>query len=38
VFKSPLADFARAVKAAGLDRQVVYLAHGDTYMFAPNRR
>jgi L-ascorbate metabolism protein UlaG (beta-lactamase superfamily) len=36
VFKSPLSDFAREVKAAGLDQQVVYLAHGDTYTFAPN--
>jgi len=36
VFKSPLSDFAQAVKAAGLDEQVVYLAHGATYGFAPN--
>jgi L-ascorbate metabolism protein UlaG (beta-lactamase superfamily) len=35
VFKSPLSDFAHEVKAAGLDQQVVYLAHGDTYTFAP---
>jgi L-ascorbate metabolism protein UlaG (beta-lactamase superfamily) len=35
VFKSPLSDFAREVKEAGLDQQVVYLAHGDTYTFAP---
>lgn len=38
VFKSPLADFAREVKAAGLDDGVVYLAHGDTYTFMPRRR
>lgn len=33
VFKSPLEDFAREVKAAGLEREVVYLAHGETYAF-----
>jgi len=36
VFKSPLADFARAVKAAGLESRVSYLAHGATYSFTPN--
>lgn len=36
VFKSPLSDFAQEVKAAGLAQQVVYLAHGATYSFAPN--
>jgi L-ascorbate metabolism protein UlaG (beta-lactamase superfamily) len=35
VFKSPLADFARAVKAAGLEQKVVYLKHGDIYDFTP---
>lgn len=35
VFKSPLADFAREVKAAGLEEQVSYLAHGETYHFTP---
>jgi L-ascorbate metabolism protein UlaG (beta-lactamase superfamily) len=38
VFKSPLAEFAREVKAAGLDDSVVYLAHGDTYTFTPRKR
>jgi len=38
VFKSPLEDFARAVEAAGLERDVVYLAHGETYRFASSRR
>jgi L-ascorbate metabolism protein UlaG (beta-lactamase superfamily) len=38
VFKSPLADFARAVKAAGLEQQVTYLAHGETYTFTPGKR
>lgn len=33
VFKSPLADFAREVEAAGMAGQVTYLAHGDTYQF-----
>jgi L-ascorbate metabolism protein UlaG (beta-lactamase superfamily) len=38
VFKSPLADFAREVQAAGLEKNVTYLAHGQTYTFAPARR
>ena len=38
VFKSPLSDFAREVKGAGLDQQVVYLAHGETYTFTPSQR
>ena len=38
VFKSPLSDFAQEVKASGLDQQVIYLAHGATYTFAPNTR
>lgn len=38
VFKSPLEDFAREVKAAGLEQEVVYLAHGETYRFVPTRR
>jgi len=38
VFKSPLADFAREVKAAGLEQKVTYLAHGQTYTFTPARR
>ncbi len=33
VFKSPLEEFAREVKAAGLDKDVVYLAHGETHTF-----
>ncbi|MDQ3705233.1 MAG: MBL fold metallo-hydrolase [Chloroflexota bacterium] len=33
VFKSPLRDFAREVKAAGLERQVRYIKHGETYRF-----
>jgi L-ascorbate metabolism protein UlaG (beta-lactamase superfamily) len=38
VFKSPLADFAREVKEAGLEPKVTYLAHGATYNFTPNQR
>jgi L-ascorbate metabolism protein UlaG (beta-lactamase superfamily) len=38
VFKSPLADFAREVKAAGLEQKVTYLAHGQTYTFKPAQR
>lgn len=37
VFKSPLAEFAREVKAAGLDESVVYLSQGDTYTFLPRK-
>jgi L-ascorbate metabolism protein UlaG (beta-lactamase superfamily) len=35
VFKSPLEAFAREVQAAGLEQNVVYLAHGETYTFVP---
>jgi len=38
VFKSPLEDFAREVKAAGLEKDVVYLAHGETYTFSRVQR
>lgn len=33
VFKSPLRDFAREVKAAGLEQQVRYIKHGETHRF-----
>jgi L-ascorbate metabolism protein UlaG (beta-lactamase superfamily) len=33
VFKSPLSDFEREVKAAGLQDKVTYLKHGETYSF-----
>lgn len=33
VFKSPLADFAREIKAAGWEDRVSYLAHGASYRF-----
>ena len=33
VFKSPLADFQRAVEAAGLANRIHYLSHGETYTF-----
>jgi len=38
VFKSPLSDFAREMKAAGLESRVTYLKHGDTYNFNPVKR
>ena len=39
VFKSPLEDFKRAVAEAGLEHQIHYLGHGDTYEFeAPAAR
>jgi L-ascorbate metabolism protein UlaG (beta-lactamase superfamily) len=38
VFKSPLADFARAVKAAGWEDRVTYLPHGATYPFVMRER
>lgn len=34
VFKSPLADFASAVRAAGLEDRVHYLDRGETYSFS----
>ena len=33
VFLSPLSDFRKAVKEAGLDEKVVYLERGDEYKF-----
>ncbi len=33
VFKSPLEDFKRAAKEAGLTEKIVYLSHGETYNF-----
>ena len=33
VFKSPLEDFKRAATAAGLDKKMIYLDHGETYDF-----
>ena len=33
VFKSPLADFQRAVRDAGFEDRVRYLNRGDTYGF-----
>ncbi len=33
VFKSPLEDFKRAVKEAGLSEKLIYLSHGETYNF-----
>jgi L-ascorbate metabolism protein UlaG (beta-lactamase superfamily) len=38
VFKSPLADFAREVEAAGWRDRVTYLRHGDRYQFVLNKR
>jgi L-ascorbate metabolism protein UlaG (beta-lactamase superfamily) len=38
VFKSPLADFTRATKDAGLEQKVVSLAPGETYSFTPAKR
>lgn len=33
VFKSPLEDFQKAIAAADLNTQMIYLQHGDTYQF-----
>jgi L-ascorbate metabolism protein UlaG (beta-lactamase superfamily) len=38
VFKSPLSDFEKEVKAAGLQDKITYLKHGDTYQFKPAKR
>jgi L-ascorbate metabolism protein UlaG (beta-lactamase superfamily) len=37
VFKSPLSDFEKEVKAAGLQDKVTYLKHGETYQFKPRK-
>jgi L-ascorbate metabolism protein UlaG (beta-lactamase superfamily) len=34
VFKSPLEDFRREVKAAGFEHRVRYLKHGETFEFS----
>ena len=34
VFESPLGDFQQAVRAAGLEARVKYVARGDTYTFS----
>lgn len=36
-FKSPLEDFAAAVRGAGLTSSVTYMEHGDTLPLAPIR-
>lgn len=36
-FKSRLSDFAKAVKAAGLESKIRYLKPGETYTFHPSR-
>jgi L-ascorbate metabolism protein UlaG (beta-lactamase superfamily) len=33
IMKSPIEEFMKAVAAAGLENQVSYLNHGDTYTF-----
>ena len=38
VFKSPLADFQRAVEASDLKTKVHYLSHGETFTFGPPSR
>ena len=35
VFKSPLGDFEREIKRAGLQDKIIYLAHGGKYDFSP---
>ncbi len=38
VFMSPLEDFRKAVRAAGLEQKVKYLSHGDTHEFRVPRQ
>lgn len=38
VFKSPLSDFEREVRDAGLQNKVIYLKHGESYNFMSRRR
>ncbi len=33
VFRSPIADFQRSVREAGLEDRVRYISHGETYSF-----
>jgi L-ascorbate metabolism protein UlaG (beta-lactamase superfamily) len=33
VFKSPIEDFEKQIKAAGLQNKITYLKHGETYTF-----
>jgi L-ascorbate metabolism protein UlaG (beta-lactamase superfamily) len=35
VFKSPLGDFEREIRRAGLQDKIIYLAHGGKYEFSP---
>lgn len=35
VFKSPLGDFKEEIELAGLQDKIIYLEHGDTYVFHP---
>lgn len=35
VFKSPLGNFEREIKKAGLQDKIIYLAHGGKYEFSP---
>jgi L-ascorbate metabolism protein UlaG (beta-lactamase superfamily) len=35
VFKSPIEDFEKQIKAAGLQDKVTYLKHGESYQFRP---
>lgn len=37
VFKSPLEDFQRLAKEAGIEERIHYLKHGETYTFEVNR-
>jgi L-ascorbate metabolism protein UlaG (beta-lactamase superfamily) len=33
VFTSPIEDFEKRIKAAGLENRVTYLKHGESYQF-----
>jgi L-ascorbate metabolism protein UlaG (beta-lactamase superfamily) len=37
VFKSPIEDFKTKVKEAGIEDNIFYLNHGETYTFEVNR-
>jgi L-ascorbate metabolism protein UlaG (beta-lactamase superfamily) len=38
VFKSPLEDFQKEIKEAGLESQIHYLSHGESYTFKSNKK
>lgn len=38
VFKSPIEDFQKAIREAGLEEKIIYLNHGETYDFTVRKQ